>query len=351
MYDIAIIGAGPAGLSAGITARAHNKQVVIISNGPQDNPLAKSKLVENYPGMPNTSGLNLLTTMTEQAETLGCEFMRARVIMVLPIESGGVTTFALTTSSDYIEAKSLILAVGVSVTKPLSGELEYLGRGVSYCAVCDGMLYRNSTVCVVGLSPEALSEAELLAELGATVHYLAPKGPARLTHLTRPARKNLVNGHTTEQKTSTTVQIREATVLAIEGDAMGVTAVRIREKSGGQKEAQKEAHKEGKSEAQTEAQKDTQTEEKSGDQDRESVIECQGVFILRPSIAPASLLASLELASGSIKVNKTMHSSIPGVFAAGDCTGKPLQIAKAVGEGQLACFSAVEYLETRCENS
>ena len=301
MYDIAIIGAGPAGFSAGITARAHNKHTVIISNKPQDNPLAKSTLVENYPGMPSTSGLNLLTTMAKQTQTLGCEFMHARVIAILPVTENKTTRFAITAGNDYIEAKSLILAVGAGVASKLfEGELEFLGRGVSYCAVCDGMLFRNSTVCVVGLSAEAFGEARLLAELGATVYYLVPK---QTKDFKAPDFKIPAN-----------MYIREAVVRAIEGDALGITGVRIREKADGH--------------------------------NKESVISCQGVFVLRPSIAPVSLLASLDLENGGlIKTDKRMHTNVSGVFAAGDCTGKPFQIAKAVGEGQIACFSAVEYLD------
>jgi len=294
-YDVAIIGAGPAGLSAGITARACNKKTLIISNKPQDSPLAKAKLVENYPGMPDTSGLALLTTMVGQAEALGCEFVYARVITVLPIEGKEGVTFSITTSGDYIESRTVLLALGTQIGGSLiDGEMDYLGRGVSYCAVCDGMLYRNSTVCVVARSPEALKEAEFLAELGADVHYCVTRWPS-------------------DHKIPAGLQVHECTVLRVEGDDLGVTGVSIRKK----------------------------TEQGA----EESVIDCQAVFILRPSIAPDSLLPSLKLRDGMICVDENMCTNQPGAFAAGDCTGKPLQIAKATGEGQIACFSAVEYLD------
>lgn len=295
MYDIIIIGGGPAGLSAAITARARNKEVLVISNLPQENPLAASKLIDNYPGMPGATGLHLLKTMTSHAQDLGAKFLHARAISILPVQTDSpqASSFSVTTSSDFVESKSVIIASGAARgSKALEGELEYLGRGVSYCATCDGMLYRNATVAVAGLSPEALDEANFLAEIGATVHYVAKEIPSGLDARIYPHTGN---------------------ILSIEGDALGVTHVRI---------------KAGPSEVK-----------------EENTIAVGGVFVLRPSIAPTSLLPSLELSEGYIKVDRSMRTSVEGVFAAGDCVGKPLQVAKAVGEGQIAVLSAVEYLQ------
>jgi thioredoxin reductase (NADPH) len=311
MYDIAIVGGGPAGLSAAITARARNKNVVVISNAAQENPLAKSKLVDNYPGLPGVSGLELLEKMHAHAHKLGTEFVMARVITVLPIDGAGEPdaagnprpSFSITTSSDYLEAKSLIIACGAaSGGKPLPGEQEYLGRGVSYCATCDGMLYRTATVLVAGLSPEAADEANFLAGLGTTVHYVARQIPAGLdAKIYRHAGK----------------------VLRIEGDDAGVKQVVISAK-------QPDAHSQ-------------QTGEP--DEAQDVTISCTGVFILRAGVAPTTLLPTLELDQGYIAVNDKMQTNVHGVFAAGDCTGKPLQVAKAVGQGQTAVLSAVEYLD------
>ena len=307
-YDIAVIGAGPAGLSAGITARARNKRTVILSNRPQDSPLAKAAHIDNYPGMPSVSGLTLLTTMLDQAKSLGCGLVEARAVTVLPFEGVNGASFSITTSNDYMESRSVILALGAHVGgKPIIGETDYLGRGVSYCANCDGMFFKNSTVCVVGLSPDALKEAEFLAGLGATVHYCVPKWPE-------------------EGNAPDNMQIHVGVAREILGAELGVTGLRLdisgdrRRKPGGGAES-------------------------GGENTSERVIACQAVFVLRPSIAADTLLPTLELSSGSIKVDERMRTSVSGVFAAGDCTGKPLQIAKAVGEGQLACFSAVEYLD------
>ncbi|MDR1185273.1 MAG: NAD(P)/FAD-dependent oxidoreductase [Coriobacteriales bacterium] len=286
MHDIAIIGAGPAGLSAAITARARDKKVLVISNKPQESRLAKSKLIENYPGLPRVSGLHLLEQMISQARDLGVEFLYERAISVLPMGE----RFAIATGSTNTDVRSVILATGAHIAKPFAGEAEFLGRGVSYCATCDGMLYRTATVCVVGLSAEAVEEANFLAGIGAKVIFLAKKIPHGLNE---------------------NIMVEEGTVAEIKGDTMSVTALDFKA---------------------------------SGTDKIESIL-CSGVFILRPSIAPDALITGLDLADGHIMVDGAMSTSITGIFAAGDCVGKPLQIAKAVGEGQCACFSATEYLD------
>ncbi|MDR3052294.1 MAG: NAD(P)/FAD-dependent oxidoreductase [Coriobacteriales bacterium] len=292
MYDIVIVGAGPAGLSAAITARARGKEVLVISNKPEHNPLAKSSLVDNYPGIEAVTGSELLKKMLAHADTLGARFLYARVISVLP---RGPQHFALTTSGDYIETKSVILTPGTTTTTvAYPGEQEHLGHGVSYCATCDGMLYRNATVCVVGSSPDAVEEANFLAGIGATVIYLAKTPP-----------QGLYAG----------IKVYAGTVKAIKGDTQGVTAVIFAEKT-------------------------RQTSGKPG----LLTIPCKGVFILRHTIAPRALLGGLTFADGYIVVDAQMRTAVEGVFAAGDCVGKPLQIAKAVGDGQRAFFAAVEYL-------
>jgi thioredoxin reductase (NADPH) len=292
MYDIVIIGGGPAGLSAAITARARNKEVLVVSNKPQESPLAKSKIVDNYPGLPGISGLALLERMVAHAHALGAQFTYARVITALSLGTASAPQFSVTTGCDVIDARTVILATGTAAAKPYVGEQEYLGRGVSYCATCDGMLYRTATVCVAGLSPEAVEEANFLAGIGATVHYLSRETPYGL---------------------AAGIYSHEGTLKAIEGDALGVTGVLFAEKPAG----------------------------RTGD----VTIPCAGVFILRPSIAPDALVTGLELCDSAIAVDAHGHTNIPGVFAAGDCTGKPLQVAKAVGDAQTACFAAVELLD------
>jgi thioredoxin reductase (NADPH) len=263
--------------------------VLVLSNEPKNSPLAKASTIENYPGLPQTSGLDLLEQMIGQASDLGVEFRFGRVISVLPIEGH----FSVTKGDEAIEASSVILATGAQLAKPFVGEVEFLGRGVSYCATCDGMLYRNSTVCVVGMNSEALKEANFLTEIGATVVFLAKKSQ-ELTGL------------------SADIVVERGSVVEIKGDMMGVTGLVIKSEEAGE----------------------------------EKPIACQGIFILRPSIAPTALMAGLELNGAFICVDGALQTNIAGVFAAGDCIGKPLQVAKAVGEGQRACLSAIESLDS-----
>jgi thioredoxin reductase (NADPH) len=286
MYDIIIIGSGPAGLSAAITARARNKKVLVISNKPQESPLAKAKLVDNYPGLAQVSGLQILEQMIAHALSLDVGFIHGRVISVLPTGR----QFAVATGNESFEARAIILATGSQFGKPFVGEEEFLGRGVSYCATCDGMLYRGRTVCVVGLSTEAVDEANFLARIGIAVMFLARKEPLGLDE---------------------GIVARTGTLLAIRGDALGVTELVFKSKQTGEKES----------------------------------FACGGVFILRPSITPDALIGGLEVVGGHIVVDAAMSTNRNGVFAAGDCVGKPLQVAKAVGDGQRACFSAVAYLD------
>ena len=285
-YDIAIIGAGPAGLSAALTAQARNKQVLLVSNQASVSPLAKAQRIDNYPGLPGTSGLELLETMTKQAETAGALLQLGRVISVLPLEPG----FMLSIGSEVVAARSVILAIGTGSESALPGEEQYLGKGVSYCATCDGMLFRGKRVVVYGLNDEAVGEANFLAEIGCDVVFISPKPTHGL---------------------SKTVAAYIGKITSIDGDGSAVTGVTTKIES-------------------------------------LPSTECQAVFLLRPAIAPAALINSLELedAGTSIRVDRNMATSIKGVFAAGDCVGKPHQIAKAVGEGLIAALSAVDFLSS-----
>ncbi len=341
MHDIIIIGGGPAGLSAAITARARNKDVLVISNAAQENPLAASKLVENYPGMPSASGLHILETMHAQAHELGVQFLQARAISIVPMQGSvpSQTSFSVTTSSDFVEARALIIACGASSGgRPVKGELELLGRGVSYCATCDGMLYRSSTVLIVGLSPEAADEANFMAEIGATVHYIAKKIPAGLD--------GRIHKHAGK-------------VLSIEGDALGVTQVLISEsplsttqngEAHDMAERSGDAHdmavQPGGSQGVAAQDNAAPVTAVQADETCETRLDVNGVFILRPGVAPTNMLTSLKTENGFIKVDENMRTNITGVFAAGDCTGKPKQVAKAVGQGQIAVLAAAEYLDS-----
>ena len=278
-YDLLVIGAGPAGLTAAIHARARDKSVLVISNEPTASPLCRAPAMANYPGLPGVTGRELVERLLAQAKNLGAEFKQGRALSVMPMGK----SVMVSVENDAAEGCAVILALGVSRAAPLAGEAELLGRGVSCCATCDGMLYRNRPVAVVGLAPDAPHEANYLHSLGCQVVYVSPHQPQGLDEGIPyvKAGRLAVKG--------------ERTVTGLEADG--------------------------------------------------ALLPCAGVFILRRAVAPADLLPALETEDGAIRVDRRMATNIPGVFAAGDCTGGPLQVSKAVGEGHVAALSACEYLD------
>ena len=283
MTDIIVIGGGPAGLSAAINARARGKSVLVVSNPISENPLYKAPVMDNYPGLPNISGADYLHKLEDHATESGTQFRPGRVLTVAPMGN----RFFVSIGSDFEEARAVIIAIGAQRGTKFPGEEEFLGRGVSWCATCDGMLYRGKDVVVVGLSHDAPAEANFLQEIGCKVTYVARQTP---------------NGLNPE------IPVVLGRKISVEGEAV-VTAVHV----------------------------------------DETVIPCQGAFILRSAMAPGDLLPSLTLENGYIPVDRSMVTNIPGVFACGDCTGLPLQAAKAVGEGLIAGQSAAEHID-RMEN-
>ena len=279
-YDLIVLGSGPAGLAAAVGARGRNKSVVVIGNRWQDSPLAKAERVDNYLGLPGMSGRELLETFHEHAEKMGVEFVEGKVIAMMPWEG-----FMVTVGQDLYQGKALVLATGVQRQAKFAGEEALLGKGVSYCATCDGMLFRSKRVVVVGRSEEAPQEANYLQSIGCQVTYAAPKLPEGLDEGI-----DFVKGSRVAVK-------GEDTVSGVEVDGRSV--------------------------------------------------DCDGVFILRQAVASTDLLPDLEVENGSIKVDRRMATNIPGVYAAGDCTGAPLQVAKAVGEGHIAALSVCEYLDKK----
>ncbi len=279
MYDIAVIGSGPAGLSAAVQARARNRSVLVVGGDDRDNPLYKTPRIDNYLGFSQVSGKELLERFRAHADDMGVARKEGRVLNIMPMND----TFYLSIGSEMEQARAIILATGVVWANKYPGEAEYLGRGVSYCATCDGMLYRGKEVVVVGKAADAPQEANYLQELGCKVTFVSDKAPDSL----RP-------------------------------DIPFVKAPKV-EITGG---AKVEALRAGS-----------------------TTIPCEGVFILRPSVAPADLLPGLALDNGYIQVDRNMTTSVPGVFAAGDCAGLPLQVSKAVGEGLVAGLRAAEYVD------
>ena len=275
MLDIAVIGAGPAGYSAAINARKREKSVVVI--GQNTGWLSRAESIENYPGLPGVSGAELLSRMAKQAQEMGAELRPGVVHQVVPMGE----SFALSLGADFLEARCIILCTGAKQPRLLPGEETLLGRGVSYCGTCDGMLYRGKNVAVVAQGPEAVQEANFLAGLCASVTYFGQADEALDAH----------------------VVVRDEKPEAILGESRA-TGLRA-----------------------------------SGEE-----IPFDGVFIFREAMALSALIPGLEMDGAFIRVDRQMRTNLPGVYAAGDCTGLPLQVAKAVGEGCTAALAAAQAL-------
>ena len=262
-YDVLVVGGGPAGLSAAVNVRARGGSVLVVSNPLEENPLWPSKLVDNHLGMPRMSGSEMLTRFRLHAETAGVEFRSGKVLSSIAMGD----TWYVSIGTDMENARAVVLATGVDRGKKFPGETEFLGRGVSYCATCDGMLYRGKEVAVFGYSDSAREEAEFLSGIGCSVTYFdQPKNC-------------VIEGNGVVER------------ITCDGEMLPVDAV----------------------------------------------------FILRPTMAPTELFAGLAVENGYVTVDRSMATNLPGLFAAGDCTGGPLQVSKAVGEGLVAGQSAAKY--------
>ena len=278
-YDIAVVGGGPAGLSGAINARARGKSVVVVGNDYRESPLYRAERVDNYLGMPGQTGAELMEAYRRHAEAMEVDFCTGRVLNIMQMES----TCYLSIGSEMETAKAVVLATGVVRGKKLPGEARYLGRGVSYCATCDGMLYRGKPVVVVGMAPDAPEEANFLQGIGCQVTYVSAHAPKNLI----PAIPHVKSGK-----------------LEIVGEET-VTALRV----------------------------------------NDTELPAQCVFLLRSAMPPTDLLPDLALEDGYITVDRQMRTNLPGIYAAGDCTGLPLQLSKAVGEGLVAGQAAAEYVD------
>ncbi|MBP2645078.1 MAG: trxB [Firmicutes bacterium] len=283
VFDIAVIGGGPAGLSAALTGRIRNKNVVLFEHLEHSEKLQKAHLVDNYLGMPQVTGKGLMQQMLGHCQAHQPTIIKKKVMNIYP---GDV--FTLATPEEAFQARTVILATGVVNTLLFEGEKDFIGRGVSYCATCDGMFYKDKKVAVISYTPEGEHEANYLGELCRQVYYL-------------PQYKKESSGSMRDN-----ITVIAAKPKLIKGDTEVESLV-------------------------------TEQEE----------LAAAGVFIIRQSDPVENVLPGLELDGEVIKVKRDMSTNIPGVYAAGDCTGKPWQIAKAAGEGLVAVLSAIGYLESK----
>lgn len=280
MYDAAIIGSGPAGISAALSLKLHNKNVIWFGSGKLSGKVEKSEKIANYPGVPMVTGEELNGLFLKQTSQMGIDITEKTVTKI----SSSAKGFMVLGGNEIYEAKTVLLATGAVSAKGFPGEAELLGRGVSYCATCDGFLYKNKTVAVFCGDKKYEHEVDYLASVAEKVYLFTPykdctKNNQNVIIINKPIKEitggSAVNG-----------------VVLTDGSEIAVS----------------------------------------------------GVFILRDCVAPGVLVNGLLLDGVHINVNRNMETNKKGCFAAGDCTGRPYQIAKAVGEGNVAAHSIIEYL-------
>ncbi len=167
MYDIAILGTGPAGISAAITSKIRNKSILLIGSRKLSDKIRKAHQIQNYPGFPDITGAELTEKLSGHLAAMNITINEERAVAVYAMGS----YFGIQTDKEMYEASSVILATGVLHGKAIPGEKEFLGRGVSYCATCDAALYRSKTVAVISYNPEYEAEANFLAEIAEKVYY------------------------------------------------------------------------------------------------------------------------------------------------------------------------------------
>ena len=298
-YDVIIIGAGPAGMTAALYASRANLSVLLLDRGIYGGQMNNTAAIENYPGFKSVLGPDLAKDMYESATQFGAEYAYGSVESV---EDRGDVKI-VTTDSDTFETKALVIGTGSEYRKlGVTGEDTYGGRGVSYCAVCDGAFFRNKHVVVVGGGDSAIEEGTYLTQLADKVTVIHRRDQLRAQQILQdrafanPKMEFVWNSNVTE----------------IIGDDKKVTGVKVNNKTG-----------------------------------EDSEIAVDGVFIyvgINPITKPFSNLGITD-ENGWIETNDHMETKVPGIFAVGDVRKKDLrQVATAVGEGGTAGQGVYTYI-------
>lgn len=283
MYDAIIVGSGPAGFSAALNLKIQEKEFVWFGSRDMSDKVRKAPEINNYPGMPLIDGGRLFERFDGHREQMGIAITEKTVTNIMYAKDH----YMVLADNEVYESRALALCMGVVNARLLAGEEEFLGRGVSYCAVCDGGFYRGKKIAVYCNAAKYEHEVEFLADLADSVVYFPAYPDAGVR------REN--------------VTVCKDYPVEISG---GMKAESLTLRSG-------------------------------------EKLAVDGIFLLRNAIAPSMLLKTIEVEEGHIRVGRRMETNLPGCFAAGDCTGRPYQYAKAVGEGNVAAHSIIEFLDAQ----
>ena len=265
------------GCSAALTLRLRGADVTILRAGPS--ALEKAKRVDNYPGLPQMSGSDMQKNFDEQIKEAGVQEKNGLARLIQKTRKG----FAVLAGDDMIKCNAVLLATGIGRVARLVGEDTLVGQGVSYCATCDGMLYKGRPVAVVAQDESFAEDVDFLRSICPVDYYMEKPHAA-------PEGVQVVEG--------------KPKALRAEGEQVVLTS-----------------------------------------ENAEKAYDC--VFILRPAVAMSTLLPKLEMNGEAVKVDEKMRTSVEGVFAAGDITGAPYQAARAVGQGNVAALAIAQYLNEK----
>lgn len=279
-YDLAVIGAGPAGLSAAVNASIRNKDVIVFGS---DSPaISKTEGIKNYLGFGTISGEELNENFKKTLAGHDIERSNEKVQQIYAMGD----YFAIILKGDQmIEATSVIVATGIELKKDLIGEDKFFGKGVSYCATCDASFYKGKEVVLIGYNEESVEEANYTAEVVDKLTY--------------------INMYKQNPELNNNIEVINGEVpVEFIGDVNPTT---LKFKSGKE-------------------------------------IDADGFFIIRDSSKPERLVPSIKTDEEHIIIDKNCRTNIRGLYAAGDIAGRPYQINKAAGEGQVAALDAAKYI-------
>jgi len=300
-YDIVIVGGGPGGLTAGLYSARANRKVALIEKLMPGGQIANTEEVEDYPGFDHISGAELALKMTEHAKRFGLEIVSDEVVEVYTDDK---RRMVVTAGGDNYRAKAIILCTGGSPSRlNIPGETEFSGKGVSYCAICDGAFFKNQIIAVAGGGDAAIEEGMFLTKFGAKVHIIHRRNELRAQKIIQ---ERAFNNPKMEF-------IWDTVIESINGDSR-VRSLSLRNLKTGQK----------------------------------SILDVGAIFVFVGFVPNSNLTRELleKDKNGYIITDARMETSIKGVFACGDVRSQLVrQITNAVGDGTTAAMAAEKYIE------
>ena len=287
-FDVIVVGSGPAGMSAAVNVANRKRTVAMLAGETPFGRILKAHSVANYLGFTIASGQELAAAFVRHLREFGVPLIREKASKIIPDEDG----FVVFTDKGFYRAGAVVLAAGVYREAEIEGEEDLVGRGVSYCVTCDGRLFAGRSAAFISYSPEGEEEASALAE---------------------------------DYRVEVTfVPLYEGDYLVPEGVRVlaGARPSRLSQENGRLRVSLPDEE-----------------------------LQVDVVFIHKNSVSPRTLVEGLESDGRHVTVGRHMETAVPGIFAAGDCTGEPYQTAKAVGEGQVAALEAVRFLRERARTA